>query len=493
MRIAVVCGLLTVSLLSTVSVTHGGGTPVGIHLRACMQGERKIAAECGTFGTYEDRATLSGRVIELGVVVLKARHPSHDAIALIVGGPGQPAVPNAPSIADGDDPVLAAFKDGYDILFVDNRGMGTSNPTKCNISPYSNMPAYFLKIWPDKILKACYERYAATSDPSAYNTNNAVDDLDDVRAALGYRKLLLYGGSYGSFFSFVYIRRHPDRVKGAVLEGIVAPHFESLPGAPDAAQTALDDLATKCSRDHRCRVEFPHFMEHFYAVLRRFKYEPVLVTVRDPKTKQLQSLYLSKEVLVDRIREDLYFPETAAFLPYIIERAYYFDYVPLGRMIDLWSQFLAQGQDAGTNLGYRCADLDPFISNAELQTAAETSFAGDLRVRAERQACAIWKVAPMPSAFNDPARSSVPMLMISGSDDPVTPPKYAVGALKYLSNAKLVLVRGAGHGVDTPCTNRLMIAFIREGSAKGIDTSACSAAFTVPPFATSMTKWQDYQ
>ncbi|HTU81314.1 MAG TPA: alpha/beta hydrolase [Candidatus Acidoferrales bacterium] len=468
------------------------GPALGLHLRRCTQGRNKTPAMCGTFGVYENRAAGTGRIIQLGVVVLKAPHPTADPIAFIEGGPGVAAVPDAPYIADGDDPVLAAVKANRDIFFVDARGMGTSNPTKCNISPYGNMPAYFLQIWPDAILSACYLRYSAHSDPSAYNTDNAVDDLDDVRAALGYQKIVLYGGSYGSFFSFVYIRRHQAHVRSAALEGIIAPHYESLPGAPDGAQTAFDDLAAKCGRDATCRSTFPQFVPHFYAVLRRFANGPVAITVRNPKTKRWVEVRLSKEVLVDRIRENLYAPQTAAYLPYIVERAYRGDYAPLGRLVDLWSQFLAQGQDAGTNLGYRCADLDPFISDAELEEQAAHSFTGDLRVVAERHACEIWKVAPMPPSFNDPVRSTVPILMVNGSDDPVTPPKYATAALANLPNGRLVLVRGAGHGVDTPCTDRAMIRFLRNASVEGIDSDACVASFKPPPFATSMAKWQDY-
>lgn len=462
---------------------------VGPHLKPCNVGRTKTSATCGTFGVYEDREIHAGRVIQLGVIVLKAKHPNGDAIAYIEGGPGVPALPDAPFMAEGDDPVLKAFQRNYDIIFVDSRGMGVSNPTKCNIAPYGDMSAYFLQIWPDGILSRCYKRYAKTSKPSAYNTDNAVDDLDDIRTALGYRKLVLYGGSYGSFFSFVYIRRHEERVKSAVLFGIQPPHFESLPGAPDGAQVALDDLAAKCTRAKGCRSHFPKFAAHFQAVLRRFQYGPVSMQVLNPKTKHMESVRLSKEVLVDRIREFLYSPDTAAFLPYIIERAYRFDYVPLGRMVDVWSQFLTQGQDAGTNLAYRCAELDPFISEAELQTQAAHSFTGDLRVRAERHACAVWKVDPMPAAFNNPVRSGVPILMLEGSDDPVTPPKYAARAMATLPNAKLVLVRGAGHGVVTPCTNRLAIQFIREGSATHITASSCNAAFKAPPFETSMAKW----
>lgn len=491
----------TVLLAAVVGVAAGSAaaatipvtSELGLRVHPCTQGRHKVAALCGTFGVFENRAAHSGKVIQLALAVLKAAHPSRDAIALIEGGPGLGAVADAAAIADAQDPVLAPFKNDYDVVFVDNRGMGSSNPTRCNIAPYGDMPAYFLQIWPSSILSACYRRYSATSDPSAYNTNNAVDDLDDVRAALGYRKLLLYGGSYGSFFSFVYIRRHPEQVRLAVLEGILAPHFEPLPGAPDAAQTAIDDLARKCSNDPSCSRHFPNFMLQFQAVLRRFQNGPVSISVQNGRTKKLETVRLSKEVLVDRIRENLYIPQTAAYLPYAVDRAYHFDYVPIGRMIDLWSQFIGRAQDAGTNLAYRCADLDPFISESELRAAAVTSFAGDLRVQAERHACDIWKVDPMPASFNEPVQSATPILMVSGTDDPVTPPKYAQAALRYLSNGTLVLVKGAGHGVDTECTNRLMIAFIRNGSAKGIDATSCSAAFKTPRFATSMSGWDDFE
>jgi len=490
----VVVAFLTLALIAAIAAAAdtSGQITLGPHLEPCGIGHTKAAAMCGRFGVYEDRETHTGRIIQLGIIVLKAKHPHGDAIADIEGGPGVPTLPDASFVADGDDLVLKAFLHSYDLIFVDNRGMGVSNPTKCNIAPYGDMGAYFLQIWPDSILSDCYKRYAKASNPSAYNTNNAVDDLDDVRAALGYRSLVLYGGSYGSFFSFVYIRRHHNKVKSAVLYGIQPPHFESLPGAPDGAQVALNDLIVKCAGDAKCRRHFPQFAAHFRAVLARFQYGSVSMQVLNPRTKHMQHVFLSKEVLVDRIREILYSSGTAAFLPYIIEQAYQFDYVPLGRMIDIWSQFLAHGQDAGTNLAYRCADLDPFISEAEVQAQAAHSFTGDLRLRAERRACAIWKVDPMAAAFNDPVRSDIPILMLEGSDDPVTPPKYAMRALATLPNAKLVIVRGAGHGADTSCTDRLAIEFIRESSATHVATSSCNATFKTPPFETSMAKWPGY-
>ena len=95
----------------------------------------------------------------------------------------------------------------------------------------------------------------------------------------------------------------------------------------------------------------------------------------------------------------------------------------------------------------------------------------------------------MPASFNDPVRSDAPVLMISSTNDPGTPPRYGEAALRFLPNAREVLVKGAGHAAETPCTDRLITEFIRAGSAKGLDVSQCTAGTAAPPFATSMKGW----
>jgi pimeloyl-ACP methyl ester carboxylesterase len=459
---------------------------LGLHVKPCKVGSSKASAECGTFGVYENRVTKSGRIIQLRVVVLKAKRPSVKAIGWIDGGPGESAVSDADYIADGYDKVVAALRDRYDVLFVDNRGMGGSNPSNCDIAPRSDPAAYFSQIWPDKIIAACRRRISSTSDPNFYNTYDAVDDLNDVRAALGYPKLVLIGGSYGTYFSLVYMRQHPDSVQSAVLIATTAPHFQPLPGSPDGAQNAVDDLAKKCGLNPSCARHFPHFLDEFDALVKRFDAGPIQVTFTNPKTKQTSAVMLSKEVFVDRMREALYAPEIAAYIPFAIHSAYRYDYVPLGKVVDLWSQILTLAQDAGANLSYNCAEWTPFVSEKQLAFAAAHSFAGDLRVRAQQHACSIWNVRAMPPSFNDPVRSDAPVLVISGTDDPATPPRYAEEALRYLPNGKEVLVRGAGHGAETKCVGFLLVQFVREGTAKGLDVSDCSDSFKLPPSATSM-------
>ena len=136
----------------------------------------------------------------------------------------------------------------------------------------------------------------------------------------------------------------------------------------------------------------------------------------------------------------------------------------------------------GAWLSYTCADQIPFLDQRAVDDAAAHSFTGSLRIDAQRKACALWNVPAMPAGFNDPVRSDAPVLMLSGSDDPATPPRYAEEAAKYLPNAKIALVQGAGHAAETKCTDALVVQFVRAQSAKGLNVNGCSSAFTVPKF-----------
>ncbi len=481
---------LLVAALAPAAHAAGNAAGLGLHLKPCTQGRHREPALCGTFGVYENRAAHRGRIIHLNLVLVKAAHPTHHAITWIEGGPGAAAVPDAPFITDGlFEKEMHALHGTYDMLFVDSRGMGGSNATHCDVAPASNPAAYFAQLWPDKLLSACHAAYLARANPNYYNTNNAVDDLNDVRAALGYPKLVLDGGSYGTFEALVYMRRHPETVESALLDGVDPPHFDALPGAPDGAQNAINDLIVKCRKDASCNAHFPHFAQNFQALIARFNNGSVPVRLKNKHLKKPQTIELAKEVFVDHLRQAMYSPDIAAYIPYVVEQAHNGNTAPLATMIDTTARVFSGELDMATNLSYMCADAMPFLDPATVQAAASHSFAADLRIRAEQHACTIWAVSPMPSSFNDPVRSSVPTLLMNGTDDPATPIASAQAELHYLSNAKLLVVRGAGHGVESPCTDRVAIAFLRARSVRGLDVNRCTATFTQPKFATSMKDW----
>ena len=367
--------------------------------------------------------------------------------------------------------------------------MGKSNPFPCDFTPSNDPASYMAQLFPKRLVAQCRQKSLANHDLAAYHTNASVDDLNDLRAALGYRTMVLSGGSYGTFFSLVYLRRHPDTVASMVLDAVDPPGFQVVPGEPMGAQKALDDLFTKCRTNARCGARYPHFPQEFRSVLARFDRGPVIVPAENVLTKRTVRVALTKDVLVDQIRHLLYDPFPASYLPYAIHRAYAGNYMPLSQMVQAAAVLLVGDLNQGAFLSYSCSDWMPFISPAALAYARAHSFAGDLRVRAQQIACKTWGVPAMPASFNEPVRSAKPVLMLLGSDDPGTPPQYGQKALKYLPNGRAVLIKGAAHGADNDCTDNLVVQFVRNGSAKSLNVNKCTATFALPPFATSMKGW----
>jgi pimeloyl-ACP methyl ester carboxylesterase len=465
----------------------GGASPLSDDGRLagapCPKDLKDPAVQCGTFRVYEDPVR-RGRTIDLYFVVLKAEHPNGRAIFWNPGGPGGATTPAAPALAAGVfQKEIAALRDQYDILLVDNRGMGASHPLGCDLLGRASLAERFRKLWPSRALRGCRAALAGKSDPSQYTTINAVDDLDRLRSALGYSKLVLDGDSYGTYTSFIYLRRHPESTEALVLDGVAPPGLLTVP-LEDArgAQLAMDNLARACAEDAACHERFPHFAFRFRALARRFERGPALMPVKDHGRPVL----LSKEVFADRLRQALYANGTAAYVPYAVDRAYLGDYGPLAQLIDSTTVAIDTVVEPGANLSYACAEQLPFITPAAVRRTSAGTFMGAARVRAEQRACAIWRVRASPQAAFEPVESDAPILMVSGSDDPASPAEYGTRALLLLPNAGQVIVKGAAHVTETPCTDELKIAFVRAGSVRGLDLSKCAADFKRPPFAASM-------
>jgi pimeloyl-ACP methyl ester carboxylesterase len=477
-----------VFMASLTPFAAASASQLGLNLVKCTVGSKKVAARCGTFTVYEDRAAASGRTVAIPLIVIPAEHPMHRAIFWNPGGPGGAAVDVAHDIADGFvAKELMDLHQHYDIVLANNRGVGGPNAQQCDLSPPAHPEYYFMQLWPDALLKACRERLAANANLSLYTSSISADDLDDMRAALGYPKIVLDGDSYGTFFFLVYMRQHPEHVESAILRGVAPPALLLTPLEDAAgAELAMEELVAACQQDAQCEAHFPKFEEHFAAVAHRFDVGPVKVRIENKAAKRPEYVLLSKQVFAERLRQALYTAGPTAYVPFIIERAYGGDYIPLGRMIEAVTQRLAAGLDLGLNLSVTCAEDIPFIAEEAVHRTSAGSFEGDARVRAQQHACKIWNVHTVPASFNRPVRSSAAALMISGTNDPTTPPDYATRELRYLPNAKQILVKGASHGDDTACTDRLKVQFVLAGSVRHLNTASCTVSFRRPPFATSM-------
>jgi pimeloyl-ACP methyl ester carboxylesterase len=308
-----------------------------------------------------------------------------------------------------------------------------------------------------------------------------MDDLDEVRAALGYQRINLWGGSYGTRAALVYARAHPARLRAMVLDG-VAPVSLRLPlyFARDA-QRALELLIKQCEADAPCARRFPHLLKRFEALLSQLEKKPEVARLEDPLTGAPVELAIGRDQFVEQLRGLLYSPELTALLPLTLERAAGGDFRPFVAEVDSASP-PRDSLAVGMFLSVICAEDAPFISAEEIDRLAQGSFLGAHQAREFLQACAVWPRGAVPGGFREPVRSSAPALLLSGELDPATPPSWAEEALQTLPNGVHLVAPGVGHGVSAVgCVPNLLKIFYEKGSAEGLDFS-CVKALRRPPF-----------
>lgn len=448
-------------------------------LEPCELPRFEGAARCGTLEVWEDPQAAEGRRIGLRVAVLPATgaEPSGEALFAVTGGPGQSAIQAAPVFAR----VFAEARKTRDLVLVDQRGTGGSNPLRCPFPGSDEDPQSYLG---DQMPVAAFEACLATldADPRLYTTPIAADDLDRVREALGYPRIDLYGLSYGSRVALVYLRRHPERVRSAILAGAV-PTDMKVPThhAPDA-QRALDLLFEECAADPECAEVYPDLEEKFWTVWRRLGEAPVEVELTDPKTGREVTLTLDRDLFNEEMRWRLYDHESN-LVPPLVEQAHRGDFRAIAALLLRLRRVFAPSTLLATGMftSVTCSEDVPFIDLDEARRLAEGTFLGTYRVEQQRAACAAWPRGEVPEGWTDPVRSEAPVLILSGYRDPVTPPAWGERVLAHLPNGRHVVLRHGFHAGMGECESGLMNRFVIDGSPAGLDP-ACAERATEDPW-----------
>lgn len=437
----------------------------------------KEKARCGTFEVFENRATKSGRKIKINVVVFPAtgRTLAPDPFFYIPGGPGSSATEDAPYIAQQ----YAKVRERRDMVFVDQRGTGGSNPLNCDLFNPEALQSYLGDYFPLEDVRRCREQLETRADLKLYATHLATDDLDDVRAALGYERINIIGTSYGTRAAQVYLKRHGEHVRAVVLHG-VSPTGQFMPrDFPQHTERALDGVLGECAAAEACRAAFPNLRAEAKAVLDRLKRGPVEVDLKNAQTGERIPLKLSRDLAGEALRYMLYQPDAASRIPLYIHSAARGDFAPLARSAIFYRRQIVATGSNGMYLSVTCAEDLPWIKQGEGERNGEHTFLGDYRLRQQRAACALWPRGELPKGYSEPTRSGVPALILTGQWDPVTPPVYGDAAARLLNNSLHVVVPHGGHafggldGID--CIDNLVADFVERGTTKGLDTSCVNS------------------
>jgi pimeloyl-ACP methyl ester carboxylesterase len=425
---------------------------------------------CGSYEVFENRQAKKGRQIALKIVVLPSlTQPSSGALFILAGGPGQAATDNAQFFAS----TFAAVRAHRDIVLIDQRGTGGSNGLQCDLTTGNGLQKYFGDLFPVAAVRRCRQELEKKADLRFYTTTIATDDLDEVRAALGYERIDLFGTSYGTRAALVYLRRHSSHVRSIILKGAVPMSLVLLQVIAPDAQRALDLLFADCAADKSCHDAFPNLRNEFVAVMAQVKRNPVSTRLTDSTSGKTETVEISHGVLATTLRSLLQNINTTNEIPSLIHKAFTRDFEPLARVILTVRRGAAEALSYGMFLSVVSSEDVPVTRAKVVRQSAKNAFLGDYYAQQIMQAAAIWPRGERPAAFNRPVRSRAPVLLISGFIDPATPPQGAAETARYLPNSLNLVIRNASHSYAglSPCVDNIMAAFIANSSVKGLNVS----------------------
>ncbi len=437
---------------------------------------------CGKLTVFENRETRSGRTIDLNIVVLPALDQKTKAEPLfdLAGGPGASSVDRADFYAGPGK----EYRRGRDVVCVDQRGTGKSN--RLSISREKTPQYYLSEMFPVDYVKEMRHALEKRADLTKYTTSIAMDDLDDVRTWLGYDRINLFGGSYGTQAALVYMRRHPDHVRSAILLAVAPTDLKMPLHHSESAARAMDLLLSECEQDSACHAAFPQIRDDWNNVLAQLEKQPARVEYSPPDKSAPTIVEIQRGVFAEKIRTWMYRRDQAARLPMIVHHAANGDFVPFLQQAVAPSipDFVADGM----YLSVTCAEDVPFINREEAAQLTAGNPFGNYRVFQQTRACGMWPRGEIPTDFLEPVSSNAPVLIFSGNMDPVTPPKYGEEVAKHLRNSRHIIIAEAGHGddglKDPGCVDRIAIEFLGKGDAKNLDAS-CVEGMAPPPFVTN--------
>ncbi|HLJ69076.1 MAG TPA: alpha/beta hydrolase [Chloroflexota bacterium] len=448
---------------------------------------------CGYLVVPEDHANPSGPTIKLAVAIFKSRHPAADGtpVFFLNGGPGGATVSElGPVISASNIDVVVG---DHDLVLLDQRGTGLSRPS-LSCKELDTLTARTMnrkltlaqaEALDLKTVAQCRARLAASGvNLSAYTTLQDANDVADLRVALGYASVNLYGISYGTRLALSVMRSFPQGIRSVVLDSVYGPSVNVMTDPIRSAARDFNLLFASCAASRSCNRSSPNLKSAFYALVQRLDRQPAGVKLHLSWQTRPSPALISGATLVDVLFNALYVSSLIPRLPQIITHAAHGKY---GLLANLISQVVAPpgSESYGMFLSVECSEDAPFATEAGI-VAAGQSLAKPIRkdfVAVWKQVfheCGVWNVAPVSAAQKQPVVSSIPTMVLEDQFDPITPPSYGQAVAKTLSNGYFFTYPGLGHGArfSDLCPYTMVADFYDDPSARPDDS--CIAQMQKP-------------
>lgn len=438
---------------------------------------------CGTLTVPENWEKPGERSLSINIIVAPALTDSPDPIPWFnfEGGPSNPASEYLPRLYTTE---LRAWRARRDVVILDQRGSAKSGRLFCPELDEPDdplMPRFHMAA-----IKSCAAKLSKEVDLGQYTSANAARDFDAVREALGYKKIHIFGLSYGSLLALVFAERYPDRVASLVLWGPVPPNFQRPRYYARDAQAAINIVFSACAARGPCNAAFPALHSDLRKILNTLEEEPEVVDWETPDGTRKAALTVA--VFADGLNFMLYNTARHAHIPYVIHSAARGDFGPYLSQINNDGRFIGREHSEAMYLSVTCPEETLTFELEDALADSEGTFMGADRLRRQYAACQEWPAAPIPADAGRPIEGSWPTLVIAGTADPVTPPLWGNMMVRSLPQARLITVREMGHlstGMqNAECLDQIVNAFVDDPDPDRLDVS-CLADMSPPEFQIS--------
>lgn len=428
---------------------------------------------CGTVSVPRNYGNPGAGWFKLAVVVVRsAQQPAFpDPVVYINGGPGSPLTIYA------DHQARTQYAAGRDLILVDQRGTGRSEPNLCpDLDGAFRDAAVAIATHPSDdalarrrtVYAACRaEATAHGFDLKDFGTSVTVADFEWVRRALGIKRWNVYGESYGTTVAMTLVALHPDTVRAAVLDSIYPPDPRSLQSANVA--DALAAFFRYCAGDQACATAYPDLAATYRETVSGLARAPLIVAVPPEMHRPDDRLSLTSTLFEVLVGQLVYYPSAYPSLPRLIATVHDRDTRGLGKVLASTYAAMAAEVNRSTHIAVECRDRphyrDPLPAAASVLDRAQLF-----------GLCDDWsELGPAPLV---PIGTTVPTLVLSGEFDPVTRPSQSRHVAALIgANARWVEFPRIGHNVRafSPCGAKIAADFI-DNPAQSPDTSCADRA-----------------
>ncbi len=470
---------------------HRAGEIVVEHNTTRNEAGAVVHYEIGTLYVRENRKNADSRIIGVGFARIKAPHPTGaPPIFWLPGGPGLSvlgAFTDTDNAAKGRLRSWLAFGTTADLVIIEQRGytrggemleaMGEASP----LDQPASLRAEALA------MRELAKRAVAENpdkDLSGYNIAEFAADVDDLRGALGYDQISLFGGSFGSQWSLAVMHFYPRTIARAVLSGVEP--LNNGYDLPSHVFAALQRIAYDADRDAALAPYLPTggMMQAVQALRHRLAARPVRAVIHDESGRS-RTIVLG---LGDLQLALLSHTQEAEQWPAFILSLYHGHY-------ESWAQEVAEAREAGkVKLIGPLADSSLGVTAArehQLRSDPALDFLGNWNFEANIASAPDWPTPDMGDDVRMPVESSIPVVFVHGDWDTSTPVENTLGLLPYYPNGHAILVHRGGHDGtfyqlrEDPIAKQAVYDFLKTGKMTGLPVAISLPAprFAIPSFA----------